>query len=318
MSGVFQLKGGDDPCVIIDPTGREFREYSCVYPITEIFNFPFEKYHKVEDGRWLFDFTPLREFLETHPVIPYVAVTIYAFGCYFGQKYFKNREPLNWRGAMAMWNLFLAVYSGLTVLHGLPAFHMFFSRSTRDLLCVNPGDVWGGSSELWTQLFVLSKFAELFDTLFIVVHKKPLIFLHWYHHITVLVFTWVAYTEKTPSALFFGPINASVHTVMYFYYYLMAIKRKPKWFNAIWITVFQLSQMVIGVTISLMSGYFFMTDEACAILPGTLIASFFMYGSYLYLFAEFFFNRYIKGNKNATFAGEKVNKYTSTTTKKKE
>jgi len=150
--------------------------------------------------------------------------------------------------------------------------------------------------------------SELFDTFFIVVHKKPLIFLHWYHHITVLVYTWVAYTEKTPSALFFGPINAMVHSVMYGYYFLMAVKMKPKWFNAIWITVAQILQMVIGVTVSIVSFYYYKYDDECDLQPGTLVAAFFMYGSYLYLFAAFFFNRYVRGNKNAKFAGESVNK----------
>ena len=45
-------------------------------------------------------------------------------------------------------------------------------------------------SSLWTYLFTMSKVPELMDTVFIVLRKQPLIFLHWYHHITVLIFTW--------------------------------------------------------------------------------------------------------------------------------
>jgi elongation of very long chain fatty acids protein 6 len=35
------------------------------------------------------------------------------------------------------------------------------------------------------------------DTLFIVLRKKPLIFLHWYHHITVLLFCWHAFATQS-------------------------------------------------------------------------------------------------------------------------
>jgi len=296
-----------DKCTVVGPDGFTFREPSCVFPLFEWFYFNFEKYHKC-DQYSCFNYIPLKNFLESHGAIPYIAVTLYALFCYFGKKYFAKREPLNLRNAMAAWNLFLTIYSCATVFHGLPAFHRVLTSNIRDTLCVDPYTVYGGSAMVWTQLFVLSKFAELFDTFFIVVHKKPLIFLHWYHHITVLVYTWVAYTEKTPSALFFGPINAMVHSVMYGYYFLMAVKMKPKWFNAIWITVAQILQMVIGVTVSIVSFYYYKYDDECDLQPGTLVAAFFMYGSYLYLFAAFFFNRYVRGNKNAKFAGESVNK----------
>lgn len=45
-------------------------------------------------------------------------------------------------------------------------------------------------SGFWTTMFVLSKVPELGDTIFIVLRKQPLIFLHWYHHATVLVYSW--------------------------------------------------------------------------------------------------------------------------------
>lgn len=41
----------------------------------------------------------------------------------------------------------------------------------------------------WSFLFAVSKVIELGDTLFIVLRKKPLIFLHYYHHVAVLVYT---------------------------------------------------------------------------------------------------------------------------------
>ena len=38
---------------------------------------------------------------------------------------------------------------------------------------------------------------ELGDTVFIVLRKTNLIFLHWYHHIATLIYCWNAYAEQT-------------------------------------------------------------------------------------------------------------------------
>lgn len=295
-------------CLVLAPDGSYFKEPSCVYPLLEYFYFPFEKYHLGADGRQLYDYLPVKEYLESHIFLPVLAVSMYAGLIYFGRKFMASRKPYNLRNAMAAWNLFLSLYSMLTVLHGFPIIKLVLSRSLHENLCESPEKSFGGSACVWTILFVLSKFAELFDTFFIIAHKKPLIFLHWYHHITVLLFCWVAFQQKTPSTIFFGPMNALVHSIMYGYYFLMTMKMKPKFFNAIWITVCQIAQMIIGTTVSALSLYYYVTDETCANQKESLIASFFMYGSYLYLFSTFFYQRYFKGNKNAKFAGEQVAK----------
>ena len=124
-------------------------------------------------------------------------------------------------------------------------------------------------------MFVLSKVPELGDTLFIVLRKQPLIFLHWYHHATVLVYSWYininhflfnlekkliyfvfkipryAYTEYTAPARYYITMNFTVHSFMYSYYALKAMHYRVPRFVSMAITVAQLSQMVAGCAVNL-------------------------------------------------------------------
>lgn len=146
--------------------------------------------------------------------------------------------------------------------------------------------------------------SELFDTFFIVIHKKPLIFLHWYHHISVLFYCWHSYVTKNPVGIIFCVMNYAVHSFMYFYYFLMAAHMKPKSFNAVYITLAQISQMVVGCCVTLGSIYLLWfdpvikannnTENQCHLEQQNVLAALVMYGSYLALFLEFFIERYFK------------------------
>lgn len=159
----------------------------------------------------------------------------------------------------------------------------------------------------WTWLFVLSKLPELGDTIFIVLRKQPLIFLHWYHHITVLMYSWFSYTEYTASARWFVVMNYCVHSLMYTYYALRALKFHPPRFISMVITALQLTQMVVGCAINVWAHGFLQqaSHAACNISPTNIKLSIAMYASYFILFARFFHLTYLstnarKGKKHAT------------------
>ena len=126
-------------------------------------------------------------------------------------------------------------------------------------------------------LFMLSKFAELLDTVLLIALKKRVAFLHWYHHATVLLYGWHAYTFALPTSLLVGVMNYCVHSIMYFYFGMMGSisvvdrlsggrgsggRRGPlELLNSLLlkplctvlrmpITVIQLSQMVLGCIIT--------------------------------------------------------------------
>ncbi len=67
----------------------------------------------------------------------------------------------------------------------------------------------------WTWMFILSKVPELGDTVFIVLRKQKLIFLHWYHHVTVLLYTWYSFAGFVAPGRWFITMNYMVHSIMY-------------------------------------------------------------------------------------------------------
>lgn len=93
--------------------------------------------------------------------------------------------------------------------------------------CTNPSSWYLlGPSGLWTTLFVYSKIPELLDTVFLVLQKKKVIFLHWFHHATVLLYCWHSFCVKSATGIWFISMNYFVHSVMYSYYFFMIIGQK--------------------------------------------------------------------------------------------
>lgn len=149
-------------------------------------------------------------------------------------------------------------------------------------------------SGFWTWMFTLSKVPELGDTIFIVLRKQNLIFLHWYHHITVLLFTWYSYGQHISPARWYVGMNYMVHSIMYSYYAARALGfRVPKKL-AMLITVSQIIQMIVGGFVTYYGYAKAQQGIFCQIPEGTAKLGLIMYGSYFILFANFFVNAYTK------------------------
>lgn len=89
-------------------------------------------------------------------------------------------------------------------------------------------------------------------------------------------------------------MNAFIHTIMYYYYAMTEIGRKPTW--DIILTVGQILQMVFGIVFNVLFAVRHMnTPGGCGCDNPRIIftASVIMYGSYLFLFCRFFVRRYL-------------------------
>eukprot|EP00386_Alphamonas_edax_P003673 GDKI01011115.1.p1 GENE.GDKI01011115.1~~GDKI01011115.1.p1 ORF type:complete len:377 (+),score=129.21 GDKI01011115.1:84-1214(+) len=243
---------------------------------------------------------------------------VYAIMITLGPRLMKNRPAFDLKEPLKYWNLFLAVFSFLGAMHCVPHLFLCLAKFGFRYTVVAPAAqmYMNGPVGFWTMCFIYSKYFELIDTAFIILRKKPMMFLHWYHHLTVLLYTWDAYCQEMPTGQYFIAMNYTVHAIMYFYYYLAACSKPPKW--ALLITVMQITQMIIGFGVTLASIYYSFTLTAASFFPATLDAddvanahtkfghtisltnAYFglvIYGSYFYLFCQFFVKRYILGAK---------------------
>merc|ERR1712055_1219947 len=205
-----------------------------------------------------------------------------------------DRSPFQLRGLLTAWNIFLAVFSIMGAARTLPEF--IYTISTQGFyhsLCIPSFIEQDRVSGFWTWMFVLSKVPELGDTVFIVLRKQQLIFLHWYHHVTVLLFSWYSYVGFTATCRWFMVMNYTVHALMYSYYAVKALKIPVPKVLAMVITTLQLLQMVFGCGINILAWQYLGTGRACAVSYNNLYWSFLMYTSYFLLFARFFFLAYI-------------------------
>jgi hypothetical protein len=97
--------------------------------------------------------------------------------------FMRNRAPFDLRRALGLHNLFLCVLSLMMALGGIwEVYSAFTTHPFMHVYCSNvrsPDRLpLAGAAFFWTCLFYLSKYWEFLDTAFIILRKKPLLFLH--------------------------------------------------------------------------------------------------------------------------------------------
>ncbi|XP_051968839.1 elongation of very long chain fatty acids protein 6-like [Xyrauchen texanus] len=240
-----------------------------------------------------FDDQRANEWFQHNCEIAIVLSVTYAAVIYFGRVFMKDRQKLDLRTPLMLWSLCLAVFSVMGALRtGWYMLNAVMSLGLLQSVC-DTTFFSAPVSKFWAYAFTLSKVPELGDTVFIVLRKQRLIFLHWYHHITVLLYTWYSYKERVAGGGWFMMMNYTVHAFMYSYYTAKAAgARVPRQF-AMLITVLQILQMVAGLGV-LALVYRWKHDVHCVSTTHNIMYGSLMYLTYLLLFCTFFYQSYMK------------------------
>jgi elongation of very long chain fatty acids protein 6 len=131
----------------------------------------------------------------------------------------------------------------------------------------------------------------LVDTLFLVLRKKPVPFLHWFHHASVLLISIGTIMVYGPTGMIMIAMNYFVHSIMYTYYAIAAVTKPPRWGKQV--TTLQIAQMVGGLIMS--AGIYWAANnvENCEVQKENAFGIVFIYTAYLVLFVRFYIQRYL-------------------------
>lgn len=145
------------------------------------------------------------------------------------------------------------------------------------------------------------KYIELIDTVFLVLKKKPLAFLHVFHHAATAVLCYNQLEGETAVQWLVISLNLMVHVAMYYYYFATAGGAKIWWKK--YLTTMQITQFVIDLFVVYFATYNHFAYKYASFLPtvgdctGSENAALFGCGIltvYLFLFIGFYRATYKK------------------------
>ncbi|KAF9890663.1 hypothetical protein FE257_005794 [Aspergillus nanangensis] len=228
-----------------------------------------------------------------------IALTTYYTVIFGGQYVMKGFPAFKLQTAFIVHNFYLTVISaGLLLLFIEQILPTLYKEGVFFSICDAKGG-WTDKLVLLYYLNYLTKYLELLDTVFLVLKKKPLTFLHTYHHGATALLCYTELMGQTSVSWVPITLNLSVHVAMYWYYFQSARGVRIWWKQ--YITILQIAQFLIDIGFIYFASYTYFSShyfpwapnmgscqgEEYAAFSGVLIIS-----SYLLLFLSFYSKTY--------------------------
>jgi hypothetical protein len=232
-----------------------------------------------------------------------VICLIYCLSVYGMKTFVASKTATELKALRERWNLdsikfvhnialsIVSLFMGIVMIHSVYKDGRF--QSWHNMACNNTANTGAYGRANW--IYLLTKIWEWMDTMWLILDAKPVITLHWFHHMTT--FTMAAFTHNFPVGGF-AFINSFVHFIMYLHF------ARPIKFIRPFITSFQLIQFMTVISIHT---YGYMHDEGSggncfnfSDVQGEWWYCQSVVAGYFILFVKFFIDNYVsKGSKKS-------------------
>ncbi|KAF9113718.1 hypothetical protein BGX27_000932 [Mortierella sp. AM989] len=211
-----------------------------------------------------------------------------------GRQIMKTQKAFKLKYFFILHNFLLTIVSGALLLLFIENLTPILARNGLFYSICDEG-AWTQRLELLYYLNYLVKYWELVDTVFLVLKKKPLEFLHYFHHSMTMVLCFVQLGGHTSVSWVPITLNLTVHVMMYYYYMRSAAGVRIWWKQ--YLTTLQIVQFVLDLGIIYFCTYTYFAYTYYPSAPnfgtcaGTESAALFGCGllsSYLLLFINFY------------------------------
>jgi len=207
------------------------------------------------------------------------------------RRYMENNQPWNLYLFRIVHNAFLCAASFVMVVGILSQVAISYSEGGLDsILCDENRVQLKTNMYFWFYIFFLSKFYEFIDTYILLLRKKPITFLHCFHHFITAFVCWMGLTGEFSIQWIVIGLNGAVHVLMY-YYFLAQTLGKDDWWKK-HLTMIQIVQFVVDLSANLFWILMKVSGRDCSgYLPSMLFAEGVLL-SFLVLFINFYFKSY--------------------------
>eukprot|EP01105_Mastigella_eilhardi_P006319 TRINITY_DN17932_c0_g1_i1.p1 TRINITY_DN17932_c0_g1~~TRINITY_DN17932_c0_g1_i1.p1 ORF type:complete len:304 (-),score=93.55 TRINITY_DN17932_c0_g1_i1:63-884(-) len=257
---------------------------------------------RLDRWQWVQEATVYTSFWPMVGVV--LAYVVTAFGLVAAMR---NRKPMSLKALTIAYNVFQVVLSAVLCL--VTAFSVVYTADKTGwwpLLCEPLNESAKGIMGLCLLVYHLNKYVELLDTIFLCLRKKRIIFLHVFHHGSMVPVTWFwLWGGHTSSAMWCVFINCFIHILMYYYYLKSDLGQPPRWKQ--FLTMLQIIQLSSGQLLLCFYLYFYRPYHCQSNIWPSLVA-FFSNSVLIVFFIFFFISAYTEKPKGASARGAAATK----------